>query len=71
MAEAGLDWREILASLTTAPAARYGFAARKGRVATGMDGDLVVLGRDPQRDPAAFADVQATIRGGVVLYRAR
>ena len=71
MAEAGLDWREILASLTTAPAARYGFAASKGRVAAGMDGDLVVLGSDPQRDPAAFADVRATIRGGVVLYRAR
>ena len=71
MAEAGLGWREILASLTTAPAARYGFAASKGRIATGMDGDLVVLGRDPQQDPAAFADVRATIRGGVVLYRAR
>ncbi len=71
MAEAGLGWREILASLTTAPAARYGFAASKGRIATGMDGDVVVLGRDPQQDPAAFADVRATIRGGVVLYRAR
>ena len=71
MAEAGLGWREILASLTTTPAARYGFAATKGRVAAGMDGDLVMLGNDPQRDPAAFADVRATIRGGEVLYRAR
>ena len=43
MADAGLDWRAILASLTTAPAARYGFATRKGRVAAGMDADLVVL----------------------------
>ena len=33
MAEAGLGWREIIASLTTTPDVRYGFAARKGRVA--------------------------------------
>jgi imidazolonepropionase-like amidohydrolase len=71
MADAGLDWRAILASLTTAPAARYGFATRKGRVAAGMDADLVVLNSDPALDPAAFADVHATIRGGRVLYRAR
>ncbi len=71
MADAGLDWRAILASLTTAPAARYGFATRKGRVAAGMDADLVVLATDPASDPAAFAAVRATIRGGEVLYRAR
>ena len=71
MADAGLDWRAILASLTTNPAARYGFAARKGRIAAGMDADLVLLGSDPARDPAAFADVRITLRGGKVLYRAR
>ena len=71
MAQAGLTWREILASLTTAPAARYGFGAQKGRIAAGMDADLVVLDADPQADPAAFAKVRATIRGGTVLYRAR
>jgi imidazolonepropionase-like amidohydrolase len=71
MADAGLDWRAILASLTTAPATRYGFATSKGRVATGMDADLVVLGSDPALNPAAFADVHATIRGGNVLYRAQ
>ena len=70
MANAGLDWRAILASLTTAPASRFGYGERKGRVAAGMDADLVVLGKDPARDPAAFADVRFTIRGGEVLYRA-
>ena len=43
MAAAGLDWRAILASLTTQPAQRFGFADDKGRVAAGMDADLVVL----------------------------
>ena len=71
MVDAGLDWRAILASLTTAPAARFGFGTSKGRVAPGMDADLVVLSSDPARDPAAFADVHATIRGGEVLYRAQ
>ena len=42
MAGAGLDWRAILASLTTAPADRFGETARRGRVAAGIDADLVV-----------------------------
>ena len=71
MADAGLDWRAILASLTTAPASRFGYGTRKGRVVEGMDADLVVLGKDPARDPAAFADVRFTIRGGEVIYSAR
>ncbi len=68
MAGAGLDWREILASLTTAPAERFGEAKKRGRVATGMDADLVVLTADPAADVSAFAKVRATVRGGRVVY---
>ncbi len=71
MAAAGLDWRAILASLTTAPAKRFGFDKRKGRVVAGMDGDLVLLASDPTREAKAFADVRYTIREGKVLYRAQ
>ena len=67
---AALDWRRILASLTTAPAARFGFAAHKGRIATGMDADLVVLNADPAKDPTAFARVRDTIRAGRVIWGA-
>jgi imidazolonepropionase-like amidohydrolase len=35
-----------------------------------MDADLVVLDGDPARDVTAFSRVQATLRGGKVLYRA-
>ncbi len=70
MAGAGLDWRQILASLTTNPAERFGHAQRKGRIAVGMDADLVVLASDPATDPAAFAGVTFTIRGGRIIYRA-
>jgi imidazolonepropionase-like amidohydrolase len=70
MAGAGLDWRAILASLTTAPAERFGETLRRGRIAPGLDGDLVVLGADPSADVTAFANVRYTIRGGEVVYKA-
>lgn len=70
MAKAGLDWRAILASLTTAPAERFGEKGRKGRIAVGMAADLVVLGSDPAADVNAFADVRETLRNGRVIHRA-
>ena len=70
MSAAGLGWREVLASLTTSPAQRFGEQARRGRVAPGQDADLVVLASDPVRGPRAFADVRWTIRGGRVIYGA-
>jgi imidazolonepropionase-like amidohydrolase len=63
-----LGWRQILASLTTAPASRFGFAAHKGRIATGMDADLVLLNADPAQNPTAFARVRNTIRAGRVIW---
>lgn len=65
---AALDWRQILASLTTAPAQRFGFAAHKGRIAAGMDADLVLLNADPEQDPTAFAQVRDTIRAGRIIW---
>ncbi len=70
MAAAGLDWRQILASLTTAPAQRFGQASVRGRLQEGLAGDLVLLGSDPQARIDAFADVRMTVRGGQVIYDA-
>ncbi|QDH71813.1 amidohydrolase family protein [Lysobacter alkalisoli] len=70
MAGAGMDWRAILASLTTAPARRFGQDSRKGRIEAGMDADLVVLGSDPADDPQAFSGVRYTVRGGEVIHPA-
>ncbi len=70
MREAGLDWRKVLASLTTAPAAFFGHDGRKGRIVEGMDADLVVLAGDPEDDIRAFADVRYTLRGGELVYAA-
>jgi len=63
-----LGWRQILASLTTTPAARFGYATHKGRIAAGMDADLVLLDGDPATDPTAFARVRDTIRNGLVIW---
>jgi imidazolonepropionase-like amidohydrolase len=71
MESAGLNWRQILASLTTNPANRFKENTRRGRVARGMDADLVVLGADPSRGSQAFVDVRYTIREGRVLYERR
>jgi imidazolonepropionase-like amidohydrolase len=68
MSRAGLSFQQILASLTTSPAQRFGYASRRGRIAQGMDGDLVVLGADPAQDPTAFSKVRYTIVGGKVIY---
>ena len=71
MAEAGMSFRDILASLTTAAALHRGLGATSGRVAAGYDADLAVLAADPAANVSAFADLAYTIRGGRIIYRAR
>lgn len=68
LARAGLDTMQILASLTTTPAARWGESERRGRLQPGMDADIVVLEADPAEDPASFARVRCTIRGGRIIH---
>jgi len=68
MAGAGLDWRAVLASLTTHPAERFGQGGRKGRVDVGMDADLVVLRDDPARSVEALGSVALVLRAGRVLW---
>jgi imidazolonepropionase-like amidohydrolase len=45
--------------------------AHKGRLALGMDADLVVLDSDPAKDVAAFAHVCLTMRAGRTIYDAQ
>ncbi|MGA8145408.1 MAG: amidohydrolase family protein [Candidatus Acidiferrales bacterium] len=71
MARAGMTPMQILASLTTAPAERFGESNRRGRIAPGMDADLVVLERDPAEDATNFAKVCATYRGGKLIATGR
>ena len=68
MSRAGMSFQEILASLTTNPAQRFGYSTHSGRIAKGLDADLVVLSADPAQNTAAFSKVRYTIRGGQVIY---
>ncbi|MCP4429988.1 MAG: amidohydrolase family protein, partial [Gammaproteobacteria bacterium] len=55
MGQAGMDYKDILVSLTTAPAARYKFAETNGRIQKNFEADLVLLGSDPRVDITAYA----------------
>jgi imidazolonepropionase-like amidohydrolase len=70
MTQAGLSPMQILASLTTAPAARWNESRERGRIAPKYVADLTVLAADPADDAANFARVLCTLRGGEPIYRA-
>jgi imidazolonepropionase-like amidohydrolase len=70
MAGAGMSFRQILASLTTAPAETFGASMQLGRIASGFTADLTVLRSDPSKDIRALATVQYTLRDGKIIYRA-
>jgi imidazolonepropionase-like amidohydrolase len=68
MSRAGMSFQQILASLTTNPAQRFGYSTRRGRIAEGMEADLTVLRDDPADNSIAFSKVRYTIVGGNVIY---
>ena len=65
-----MNWKAILASLTTTPARRFGYKLRSGKVQAGYAADLILLQRDPATDVANFATVQRVVRSGVLIYEA-
>jgi imidazolonepropionase-like amidohydrolase len=70
MSQAGMNFRQILASLTTAPAERFGKSKQLGRVAAGYQADLVVFKSDPGKSTQTLTDVLYTLRDGKIIYRA-
>jgi len=68
MQAAGLSYAQILATLTTAPAERFGVAAKTGRLAPGMDADVTVVDGNPERDIRALARARYALRGGRLIY---
>jgi imidazolonepropionase-like amidohydrolase len=70
MAQAGMTFPQILASLTTAPAERFGESQQLGRIAPGLQADLVVLHGDPAKNLHALSAVKYTLRSGKIIHRA-
>jgi imidazolonepropionase-like amidohydrolase len=69
LGKCGLDWRDVLAMLTTNPATRMGVQDRKGTVTAGKLADLVVLNADPAADLKNFSRVQVVVRSGAVVWQ--
>jgi imidazolonepropionase-like amidohydrolase len=59
---------QILAALTTSPAARWKESERRGSIDAGKDADLVILAADPAQDARRFAGVRCTIREGRLIF---
>ena len=71
MGQAGMSFRQILASLTTAPAERFSESGTLGRITPGLPADIVVLDGNPSEDVRALANVRYTIRDGRLIYEAK
>ena len=69
MSQAGMNFPKILASLTTAPAERFGESDQRGRVAPGLQADLTVFRQNPSASLHALTAVQYTLRSGKVIFR--
>jgi len=71
MSQAGMNYKQILASLTTNPARKFGDSGHTGRIAKGMNADLAILSADPAQDATAYSKVRYTIRNGKVMFHER
>lgn len=69
LGKSGLDFKTVLAMLTTNPAARMGVSASKGTITPGKLADLTILNADPATDLTNFSRVQAVVRSGKVIWR--
>jgi len=71
MAEAAMNFRQVLASLTTAPAERFGESKRSGSITVGFDANLAVVERGSLSGCAGSVcgSVQ-TLRQGKIIYQA-
>ena len=68
LAGAGLNFNQVLAMLTTTPAQRFGQSSHTGRIAVGMDADIVLLAGDPAADIQSLDKVAYTLRKGRIIY---
>lgn len=69
LGRSGLDFKTVLAMLTTNPAARMGVSDAKGTITPGKLADLTVLDADPADALTNFSRVRAVIRSGALIWQ--
>lgn len=68
--QAGLSRAEVLRAATTTPADHFGWGRRKGRIAPGLDADLLLLAGDPLTDLGAARRPVAVMKGQMLFTAA-
>jgi len=68
LAKCGLSATDVLAMLTTNPAARMGVSNSKGTVTPGKLADLTVLDADPAASLTNFSRIRLVLRSGKLVY---
>jgi imidazolonepropionase-like amidohydrolase len=68
MEKAGLQFEEVLTSLTTAPASIYGLSQQQGQIKPGWVATIVALEDDPRENIEAFANVFMAFKDGRIVY---
>ena len=68
LGESGLTLPQLLETLTTAPAERFGLTGQTSRIAVGADADLVILRGTPSEGARILTQVAHTLRAGRMLY---
>ncbi len=63
-----MDWREILAAMTTVPARRLGEAGERGEVVAGQAADIVLLSADPAQDYRHLGAVDRVRKQGRLVF---
>ena len=69
MQEAGLNYEEILGSLTTAPEKLLGDIAQSGTIEVGKYANIVLLTKNPKENVQHYSNVGYTIRQGAIVYQ--
>lgn len=69
LGKSGLDWKDVLAMLTTNPSARLSQTNRKGTITPGKLADLTILDADPATNLTNFSRIHAVIRSGAVIWQ--
>ncbi len=69
LGKCGLTTTDVLAMLTTNPAAKMGVSAQKGTVSAGKLADLTILDADPATGLTNFAHVRGVVRSGRVVWQ--
>ncbi|MFN7163993.1 MAG: amidohydrolase family protein [Hyphomonas sp.] len=63
-----MDWRGLLAAMTTVPARRLGEAGERGEIAAGQVADIVLLGADPAEDFRHLGAAVLVMKDGRIIF---